>query len=309
MADLEGQVRAPKKAGGRTKIHNNCEGLSEEVIVAKNLRTPLGSQESAKTRENRMQEIRRLQACRWYKYKYIIPRWEILFALKNPWSDVTALKPGWTKDKRGPPPKDADPTSMKTPADFPHIVEARKIAAEKRAATKARKLAAAQDAGPSAAPKGKKKTTRRAKKAEVQSPPVVSSKDDANDDAHHDADDESEEAPVKVTKKKNKKPGNKGISIREPEANPPRATIEMTDLVTDAPLATAAPTTSRAKPSAKDKGKKSANAKDEETLAQRQERIAKEKRAKEKQLQENQIEEAMMRAFEATPEEKRAEFA
>src|SRR4051812_25017439 len=40
MAKLEGKVRAPKRAGGRTKIHNNCEGLSEEVIDAKNLRTP-----------------------------------------------------------------------------------------------------------------------------------------------------------------------------------------------------------------------------------------------------------------------------
>ena len=53
---------------------------------------------------------------------------------------MTALKPGWTKDKRGPPPKNADPTTLKTEKDFPHIVEARKLAAEKRAATKARKL-------------------------------------------------------------------------------------------------------------------------------------------------------------------------
>src|SRR4051812_22679411 len=120
-----------------------------------------------------MQEIRRLQALRWYQYKYIIPRWEVLFALKNPWSDVTALKSGWTKDKRGPPPKDADPSTLKTAKDFPHIVEARKIAAEKREATKARKLDEAQGAGPSVAPKGKKKTTRRAKKVEVQSPPAA----------------------------------------------------------------------------------------------------------------------------------------
>src|SRR3954462_13191260 len=91
MAGLEGNIRAPKRVGGRTKIHNNCEGLSEEVIIAKNLRTPPGSVESAKTRENRMQEIRRLQAFRWYQYKYIIPRWELLFAMKHPWSDVTAL--------------------------------------------------------------------------------------------------------------------------------------------------------------------------------------------------------------------------
>src|SRR3954468_19584429 len=156
MAELAGNIRPPKKVGGRTKIHNNCEGLSEDVIIAKNLRTPPGSEEDAKTRDNRMQEIRRLQSLRWYRYKYIIPRWEVLFALKNPWSDVTALKSGRTKDKRGPPPPDADHTTSKTEKDFPHIVEARRLAAEKRAATKARKLAAAQGAGTSAAPKGKK---------------------------------------------------------------------------------------------------------------------------------------------------------
>src|SRR4051812_24142029 len=74
MSDRAGQIRAPKRAGGRTKIHNNCEGLSEEVIIAKNLRTPPNSSdEDAKMRENRMQEIRRLQALRWYQYKHIIP--------------------------------------------------------------------------------------------------------------------------------------------------------------------------------------------------------------------------------------------
>src|SRR3954464_4595828 len=103
MAELKGKVRAPKRAGGRTKIHNNCEGLSEDVIIAKNLRTPPNSSdEDQKTRDNRLQEIRRLQALRWYEYKHIIPRWEVLFALKKPWSDVTALKSGWMIDKRGP---------------------------------------------------------------------------------------------------------------------------------------------------------------------------------------------------------------
>src|SRR4051812_27614280 len=139
--------------------------------------TPPGSEEDVKTRDNRLQEIRRLQALRWYQYKYIIPRWEVLFALKNPWSDVTALKSGWARDKRGPPPPDADPFTLKTAADFQHIVEARRKAIEKCQAAKARKLAAAgaegveaQGAGPSAALKGKNKTSRRAKEAEVVSP-------------------------------------------------------------------------------------------------------------------------------------------
>src|SRR3954469_2307049 len=303
MAELEGKVSAPKRDGGRTKIHNNCEGLSEEVIDAKNLRTPPGSVESAKTRENRMQEIRRLQALRWYQYKYIIPRWEVLFAMKHPWSDITALKSSWTKDKRGPPPKNADPTTLKTEKDFPEVAEARRIAAEKREATKARKIASAQGAGPSAAPKGSKKTTRRAKKADVQSPPAASSKDEVE------SEEAPEEAPSKVIAKKYKKSGNKGISFREPDSVPPRATIDTTNLVTTAPLATAAPVSTRAKPSTKGKSKKAAGADDEETLAQRQDRIAQEKREKEKQIQEKELEAALLRAFEATPEEKRAEFA
>ena len=147
MSDLEGNIRAPKKVGGRTKIHNNCEGLSEDLIKEKNLRTPEGSEEDQKTRDNRLQEIRRLQSLQWYKYKHIIPRWEVLFALKNPWNDVTTMKPGWTRDKRGAPPPDADPSTLKTAADFQHIVEARRIAAEKRKAAKARKMVAAEAKG------------------------------------------------------------------------------------------------------------------------------------------------------------------
>src|SRR3954464_9567886 len=227
-------------------------------------------------------------------------------SLKHPWSDVTALKSGWTKDKRGPPPKDADPTTLKTEKDFPEDSEARRIAAEKREATKARKLAAAQGAGTSAAPKGSKKTTRRAKKVEVQSPPAASSKDNANNDADVESEEAPEEAPAKVIAKKIKKPDSKGISIREPDSNPPRATIDTTNLVTDAQLATAAPVSTRAKPSTKGKGKKAAGADDEETLAQRQDRIAQEKREKEKQIQERELEIALLRAFEATPEERRA---
>src|SRR3954468_4780462 len=110
---------------------------------------------------NRLQEIRRLQALRWYQYKHIIPRWEVLFALKNPWSDVTALKSGWTKEKRGPPPPNVAESTLKTAADFQDIVDARMKAAEKRKAANATKkeLAAeaegneALGAGPSAAPK------------------------------------------------------------------------------------------------------------------------------------------------------------
>ena len=109
MSEKAANIRKPKRAGGRAKIRNNAEGLSDDLIEAKNLRTPENSlDEDAKMRDNCMQEIRRLQSLRWYQYKNIIPRWELLFALKNPWSDVAALKPGWTRANRPAPPANVD---------------------------------------------------------------------------------------------------------------------------------------------------------------------------------------------------------
>src|SRR4051812_26925062 len=61
MDDQEVVVHEPKCVGGRTKIHNNFEGLSEDVIIEKNLRMPEGSDEDQKTRDNRLQMLRRLQ--------------------------------------------------------------------------------------------------------------------------------------------------------------------------------------------------------------------------------------------------------
>ena len=126
MAETAGNVREPKCISGRTKIHNNCEGLSEDVIAEKNLRTPENyDEEDQKTRDNRLQMIRRLQALRWYEYKHIIARWERLFSLKNPWSNVTSLKPWWNREKRGDPPANAAESTLKTAADFQDILDAR----------------------------------------------------------------------------------------------------------------------------------------------------------------------------------------
>ena len=94
MSGKEGKIRKSKHPSGRAKIRNNAEGLSDDLIEAKNLRMPENSYDKDKiTRENRLQEIHRLQALRWYQYKKILPRWELLFALKNLWSDVAAVKP------------------------------------------------------------------------------------------------------------------------------------------------------------------------------------------------------------------------
>src|SRR4051812_12830365 len=57
MSGNAGNIRKPKRAGGRTKIKNNSEGLFEDLIIEKNLRTPENSSEDANTRDNRLQEI------------------------------------------------------------------------------------------------------------------------------------------------------------------------------------------------------------------------------------------------------------
>ena len=113
MVELASNVRDPKRVGGRTKIRNNCEGLSEGVIIEKNLRTPEHTdEEDQNTRDNSLQMIRRLQTLWWYEYKHIIPQWERLLALKNPWYDVIALKPGWTREERGDPPANAAASTL-----------------------------------------------------------------------------------------------------------------------------------------------------------------------------------------------------
>ena len=61
MSEKAANIRNPKRAGGRAKIRNNTEVLSDDLIEAKNLRTPENSyDEDAKTRDNRLQEIHRL---------------------------------------------------------------------------------------------------------------------------------------------------------------------------------------------------------------------------------------------------------
>src|SRR3954467_5818436 len=279
----EGNVRAPKRVGGRTRITNKSEGLSEDLIIEKKLRTPSGS-EDERTRENRLQEIRRLQALRWYEYKSLIPRWERLFAMKNPWSDVKSLRPKWTKDNRPPPPADAHPTALKTPDDFKEIVEAREARAQKIKEAKARKEAAAAEGtvevGPSAKSKGGKKSAKRQKKVVIVSPPDASSEGEANSDDQ----DPGTEADVEDIPQK-KKPSSKGIRIQEPAAQAPRATIDMTNLVTDPPISsTPSVQVLKPKPSAKSKEKQAQVDEDDETLIQRKERLAKQKEQEEKYL-------------------------
>src|ERR1041385_2740548 len=79
----------------------------------------------------------------------------------------------------------------------------------------------------------------------------------------------------------------------------------MTDLVTDPPISSAPPVqTQRQKPSAKSKGKQAQVAEDDETLIQRQVRLAKQKEQEDKDLINS-----MLLNFHSQPEHKKAQFA
>lgn len=81
-----------------------------------------------------------------------------------------------------------------------------------------------------------------------------------------------------------------------------RETIDMTNIVLDPPLATAPPVKKHLKPSAQDKGKSTAMAKERETLAQRIVVL----RAKEKAFKQKELEKEKLLSYYATPDERKA---
>src|SRR4051812_15871234 len=112
MAGEASNIRNPKHAGGNAKIKNNAEGLSEDLIVGKNLRMPQNSsKEDAKMRDNTLQEPQIASLSMVLLQGNYFPC-ELLFALKNPWSDVTTLRPKLTREARPPPPLDAHPSTL-----------------------------------------------------------------------------------------------------------------------------------------------------------------------------------------------------
>src|ERR1041385_80484 len=98
-------------------------------------------------------------------FKMFFLRKQLVLVHNFPWSDVKSLRPKWTKDNRPSPPDDAHPSSLKTPADFQELVDAREARAQKRKEAKPRKEAAAaegaEEVGPSAKPKAGKKSAKR----------------------------------------------------------------------------------------------------------------------------------------------------
>ena len=265
--------------------------------------------------------IHRLQALRLYEYKSLEPKWELLFAFKHPWSDVTALKPSWTRASRPPPPPDAHPSSLKTEADFPDEVAARAERAKKRQLAKERKLARESSAivtttegevgeGPSAVEgKRKKKPAQRPKKLVVISPPAASSNDgDRNEeeDIGADADDESVKASPVVEKAPKSKPAQKAVKVDAQESVPAsRPTIDTTNIVLDPPLASAPPVSNPTKPSAQEKAKSVADPEEKETLAERKARKAAEANA----AKEKEMENYLMQIYAATPSNLKADIA
>src|ERR1041385_2916521 len=120
-------------------------------------------------------------------FKMFFLRKQLVLVHNFPWSDVKSLRPKWTKDNRPSPPDDAHPSSLKTPADFQELVDAREARAQKRKEAKPRKEPAAaaeraQQTGRSDKPKAGNKSAKRKKKLVIVSQPEAASEEEANSD-------------------------------------------------------------------------------------------------------------------------------
>jgi hypothetical protein len=176
----EAERSAPKKKGGRTKETNNARGIPESIRIALGYDT--APEETKDQRKNRLQNIRRYWAVRWYKYKSIPDwKWAMQFAFSPPYQYTSAMCSQYTEENRHlyypVPPKLPHPNTLKTPDDYPEEKERLRIAAEiKRLKDekKAAKLAEADshEVGPSS-----KKKKRKLKKKST-SPPHAFTEDE-----------------------------------------------------------------------------------------------------------------------------------
>src|SRR4051812_19729617 len=176
----EAERSAPKKKGGMTKETNNARGIPESIRIALGYDTP--PEETKDQHKNRLQNIRRYWAVRWYKYKSIPDwKWAMQFAFSPPYQYTSAMCSQYTKENHHlyypVPPKLPHPNTLKTPDDYPEEKERLRIAAEIKRLTdekKAAKLAEADahDVGPSS-----KKKKRKLKKKST-SPPHAFTEDE-----------------------------------------------------------------------------------------------------------------------------------
>ena len=266
----EAERSAPKKKGGRAKETNNARGIPESIRLALGYDTP--PEETSDQRKNRLQNIRRYWAVRWYKYKSIPDwKWAMQFAFSPPFQYTSAMCSQYIEENRHlyypVPPKLPHPNTLKTPDDYLEEQERLRIAAEKKRLKDAKKAAKVADAeAHEVGPSSKKKRKLKKKSA---SPPHASSdneeqarqeqaaledslKDESNatdEKSGSEADDESDPAPPKkqklripLKKKPGEKPVAKGISIQDPKDKPSaRPTIDLSNLVVAKPLASKPP--------------------------------------------------------------------
>src|SRR4051812_46397277 len=149
----EAEQASPKRKGGRTKETNNARGIPESIRIALGYDTP--PEETKEQRKNRLQNIHRYWAVRWYKYKSIPTwKWTMHFAFSPPFRYTSAMCSQYIEENRHlyypVPPKLPHPNTLKTPDDFPEEKERLRLAAEAKRLKeekKAAKLAEAEAQG------------------------------------------------------------------------------------------------------------------------------------------------------------------
>src|SRR3954471_17458877 len=176
----EAERSKPKKKGGRTKETNNARGIPESIRIQLDYDTP--PEETKDQRKNRLQNIRRYWAVRWYKYKSIPDwKWTMQFAFNPPYQYTSAMCSQYVEENRHlyypVPPKFPHPNTLKTPDDFPEEQERLRIAAELKRLKDEKKVAKMAEADASAAePSSKKKKKKLRKK--TASPPHANTEDE-----------------------------------------------------------------------------------------------------------------------------------
>src|SRR3954467_7634536 len=249
----EAERSKPKKKGGRTKETNNARGIPESIRIKLGYDTP--PNETKDQRKNRLQNIRRYWAVRWYKYKSIPDwKWTMHFAFNPPYQYTSAMCSQYIEENRHlyypVPPKRPHPNTLKTPDDFPEEKERLRIAAELKRLKDQKKAAKMSEADGSAAEPSSKKKKRLRKRA---SPPPANTDDEdfarqeqaalensirdesfaAADESGSEADDESD-PPSPPKKQKLRTPKKKPAPKEKAPAS--RPTIDLKDLVVAKPL-------------------------------------------------------------------------
>src|SRR3954470_16114009 len=168
-----------RRRKGPNEGNHNARGIPESIRIKLGYDTP--PNETKDLRKNRLQNIRRYWAVRWYKYKSIPDwKWTMQFAFNPPYQYTLAMCSRYIEENRHlyypVPPKFPHPNTLKTPDDFPEEQERLRIAAEMKRLKDEKKAAKMAEADASAAePSTKKKKKKLRKRA---SPPHANTEDE-----------------------------------------------------------------------------------------------------------------------------------